>query len=163
MKKCWEIIKKYEYLHYSNDIVRYIFGLFIRDKSINTINEYMNIKNIEFDFIITIRPDSNIYDGILNKYYSNIKDNASLLHTATHPRFDIFNEGAVPDALLISNYNNMKKVLKFPNFETIAVNGNIIHPETSTGKTIIHNQIDLNYLNLSSFIPNVSLSSFVNS
>lgn len=146
-----EIIKKYEYHHYSNDIARYIFGLFIRDKSINTINEYMNMKNIEFDFIITIRPDSNIYDGILNKYYSIIKENVNLLHTATHPRYDVYNEGAVPDALLISNYNNMKKILKFPNFETIAVNGNIVHPETATGKNIIHNKISVNYLNLSSF------------
>ena len=45
----------------------------------------------------------------------------------------------------------MKKILKFPNFETIAINGNIIHPETADGKIIIHNQLFIHFLNVSSF------------
>ena len=57
----------------------------------------------------------------------------------------------IPCSSWSSNYNNIKQILKFPNFEIIALNGDLIHPETSTYKHIIHNQIEINYLNLSSF------------
>jgi hypothetical protein len=148
-----DIIQNYKYDNttISRDITNYIYGLFIREQSINTINEYMNINNVSFDFIITIRPDTDIYNGLLYSYYNNILENKKFLYVATHPRYDIYNQGAIPDALLISNYNNMKKILKFPNFETIAINSNIIHPETATGKNVIYNQVPIKYMNLSSF------------
>jgi len=148
-----DIIQKYKYdgTTISRDITNYIYGLFIREQSINTINEYMNIKNITFDFIITIRPDTDIYNGLLHSYYYNILENTNFLYVATHPRYDVYNQGAIPNALLISSYNNMKNILKFPNFELIAIDGNYIHPETSTGKQVIYNQIPIKYMNLSSF------------
>jgi hypothetical protein len=63
-----DVIQKYEYdiTTISRDITNYIYGLYIKEQSINTINNYMKCKNITFDFIITLRPDSDIYNGLLH-------------------------------------------------------------------------------------------------
>lgn len=111
----------------------------------------MNNNNINFDIIITIRPDTDVYDGLLNTCYVSMLENTNMLYVATHPRFDIYNQGAIPDALLISNFDVMVKLLKFPDFRFISIHKNIIHPETATGKNVKHQNICVKYLNLSAF------------
>lgn len=148
-----DIIFKFKYDHttVSKDIKNYILGLYIREQSLKTINKYIQNHNIIFDFIITLRPDTNIYNGNLKQYYDNINNNSNILYLAKEPRYDIYNQGAVPDALLISNFYNMNKLISFPIFENIAIDGNIIHPETATGKNIIHNSFVVNYLDIYAF------------
>ena len=141
---------KYDITSISQDISNYVLGLYIREKSLHTINNYTIMNNITFDIIITLRPDTDIYNGNLNEHYNFINSNinSNIVFVPDKPRYDIYNQGAVPDALLVSNIYNMNKILSFPKFENIAIYGNIIHPETATGKHILYNNFILKYLNI---------------
>lgn len=151
------IIDNYHYddTTVSRDIKNYILGIYILEQSLKTINEFKEMNNVNFNFIITIRPDTDIYNGTLFSYYSDINNNINndnnTFYTANSPRFDVYNEGAVPNALFISNLHNMSKLLTFPDFKNISIMQNIIHPETAAGKNIKYNKFNLKYLNLYAF------------
>lgn len=155
--KYQDIINNYKYEHYSRDISHYVYGLKIRENSINTIDEYIRLHSINIDFIINIRTDTDIYtdnfkdEGILYRYYNLIIKDTSNVYLANKPRFDIYNVGAIPDALIISNYNNTKSILTFPDFSSITAYDKIIHPESATGKMIINNNINKIFLNMHAF------------
>lgn len=150
-EKYQDMINNFIYESYNPDIKHYILGLHVREQSLNTVSLYEKELNINFDFIITIRPDTELKENTLFDFYSLIKANPEYIYVPDRPRFDIYNKGAVPDALIITNMNSLKEILKFPNFHDIKVNGNSIHPESSTGQMIRFSKIKCIFLNIFGF------------
>jgi hypothetical protein len=145
------MIKNFQYDSYNPDIKHCILGLYVREQSLNTVSLYEKNLNIKFDFIITIRPDTEIKEGILFNFYSYIKSNPEYIYVPDRPRYDVYGKGAVPDALLISKLDSLKEILKFPNFDDIKINGYLIHPESSTGQMIQFSKIKCIFLDIFSF------------
>lgn len=146
-----DIINNFKYDSYNPDIKHCIFGLYVREQSLNTVSSYEKNINIKFDFIITIRPDTEIKEDKLFNFYSLIKSNPEYIYVPDRPRFDIYNKGSVPDSLIIANMNSLKEILKFPNFHDVKVNDNLFHPESSTGQMINFSKIKCIFLNIFSF------------
>lgn len=145
------IINHFKYDSYNPDIKHCILGLYVRERSLDTVSAYQEKLNIKFDFIITIRPDSEIREKKLFDYYSYINLNPEYIYLADRPRYDIHNKGAVPDALIISTLDSLKEILKFPDFNKVAVNGNYIHPESTTGQMIRFSKIKCIFLDFYAF------------
>jgi hypothetical protein len=145
------IIANFKYDSYNPDIKHYILGLHVREQSLNTVSSYQKYINVKFDFIITIRPDTEIKENTLFNFYSLIHLNPAYIYVPDRPRYDIYNKGTVPDALIITNMNSLKEIFKFPNFNDIKVNGNLIHPESATGQMIQFSKIKCIFLNIFSF------------
>lgn len=161
LEKYKDIINKFTYHSYNPDIKHYMLGIYIREQSLKTVVEYQMQKNINFDFIITIRPDTIISEGVLYSYYSTIIKNMDYIYVCDRPRYDIYNKGAIPDAVFISSLDTITKIIKSfsfekdndipPDFDNVCVNGNIIHPETVSGQLIRLSDIPIYFLNLHAF------------
>jgi hypothetical protein len=153
------------YLEYSKNIVvdktnpnksiqHVIYGLYIKKMSYNTIEEYENINNINFDFIISLRTDVYLNKNLNVFYdyiYNNLNDN--VVFVATEPKWDVYNEGALPDVLCISNKVVMKKMLSQIDIleKCLLQNTNIYHPETGFGKSIKAHNLTCVELDLKAF------------
>ncbi len=150
-----EIVKEYTFEHWSNNILHYIRGINLRSKSYETINNYIKEKNIKFDLVLTLRPDSDIYDCKFYNLYDHIFEvlnkNPNILICADKPAFDVHQCGTIPDALFISKMDTIEKILKFPNFKIISVSNNVVHPETASYKHVKSQNIDICYLNFYAF------------
>jgi hypothetical protein len=79
---------------------------------------------------------------MLRKYFAIFRTRA-LIHAYT------------PDDISRGFYKfysyNTKKLLTFPDFNVIAINGNIIHPETATGKLILNNNFIIHFFDIYAF------------
>lgn len=121
-----------------------IYGLYIKKMSYNTIEEYENIHNIKFDFIISLRTDVYLNKN-LNVFYDYIDQNLNdnVVFVASEPKFDVYCQSALPDVLCISNKFVMKKMLNQLDSldKCLLLNSNQFHPETSFCKYI-------NFMNL---------------
>ena len=133
----------------------YAKGLYIKNKSIETINNYEIENDISFDFIITIRTDIFIYDNHLSIFYKEIKKilTDDVIFIANEPKYNIYNQGGEPDCIFISNKVATKKMLnQINNLSNCTLNeSNILHPETAFGKNIISNNLIKYNLNLRVF------------
>ena len=135
-------------------IDHYFKGLFIKQKSIDTINDYEKEKSIEFDFIITLRTDTYIYDNHLNHFYdqiiNNLQNNVYLAHG---PKFDVHSQGAYPDTLFIANkICTIKMLSQLNNIKQCVLNDTFVfHPETSFGKHVTNMNLQPIILNIRAF------------
>jgi hypothetical protein len=131
------------------NIEHIIYGLYIKKMSYDTIDEYENINNINFDFIISLRTDVylnrnlNVFYGCIDNFLNN-----NVVFVAAEPKFQAYNEPALPDVLCISNKVVMKKMLSQLDSldKCLLANSNQFHPETSFLKYI--NFLDLKYYEL---------------
>ena len=160
-------IQKYNYIinNYNLDpgnphktIDHYVLGMYIKKMSYTTITNFEKNNNINFDFIITIRPDiylnnhlSNFYDFI-NTNLKN-KDLNNTVYVANTPKFDVYGQPALPDVMFISDKDTSKKILEQLD---ILVNctlkdTNIFHPESSFYNAITFLKINIHELNLFAF------------
>jgi hypothetical protein len=153
------------YLEYSTNIVvdktnpnksiqHVIYGLYIKKMSYDTIEEYENINNIKFDFIISLRTDVYLNKNLNVFYdyiYNNLNDN--VVFVATQPKWDVYKEGALPDVLCISNKVVMKKMLSQLDSldKCLLANSTQFHPETSFCKYIKFMNLIWNKLDLKAF------------
>ena len=137
----------------------YFLGQFIRDQSRYTITEYEKIHNIQFDIIITTRPDIKIERANISMYFNQILENKKrALYIANSPVIDIYNCGSYPDALIMGQREHMLYLLdyvyiiRFCAIYEDPVNKNIIHPETTSYKIAKHKNIPLIELPFFAFI-----------
>ena len=143
----------------SKSLERYLCGLHIKKISTDTIIEYQQIKNINFDIVVSLRVDCNIFDGNLFDYYNKILEtnknniNNNEIYFANEMRYDIYNQGGVPDTLFIGNLNNVLLASKqIDIIEQISLkNTNEIHPETAFYKACIALGLDVKYLPFNAF------------
>ena len=135
------------------NINHYIKGFHIKKSSFKTIEKYENDNNINFDFIITIRPD--IYlNNYLPKFYELInKKLDNTVYTAVEPKFAVYNSPALPDVICISNKKTMEKILnQLSILEHCTVNGsNFFHPETSFYNALRYYNLNIINLNFKAF------------
>jgi hypothetical protein len=121
--------------------------------SYTTIINFEKNNNINFDFIITLRPD--IYlNNHLSNFYSIINKNLNnTVYVANSPKFSIYNQPSLPDVIFISDKDTSKKILEQLD---ILLNCNIkdtyfFHPESSFYNAITFLKININELNLGAF------------
>jgi len=144
---------KMDVTNHHKNISHYVKGFYIKQSSLKTIEKYENNNNINFDFIITIRPDIYIND-YLPKFYeviSNKLDNT--VYTAIDPIFAIYNSPALPDVICISNKKTMEKILnQLSILKHCTVNGsNFFHPETSFYNALNYYNLNIIKLNFKAF------------
>lgn len=109
-------------------------GLYIKQKSMVTIQSFMIDNNIQFDLIITVRSDTKLTDKLSNYYSEIIQHGLDKIYIANGPNWNIFNKGAASDLICISNYENTIKMLdQIRNFDKCIAEetNNTFHPETS--------------------------------
>ena len=138
-------------------ITHYLFGLYIKKESYNTINTFEEEKNIKFDVIISMRTSvyinnniSNYYNAILN----NVNDEHCTVFVANEPCFDVYNQGALPDVFYITrNKSVMKNVLSEIDIldHCLITNTNFFHPEASFYKSLAHFKLNIVKLKLFAF------------
>jgi hypothetical protein len=118
-------------------ISHYILGLYIKLKSLNTIEIYENTNNIVFDIVINIRTDTYIWGSHLSTFYNLVSSNDNKVYCANEYRFDVYKTGSVTDAICFSNRNISNTILnQLNNLEKCVViekNNitNFFHPETT--------------------------------
>lgn len=128
-------------------IKSYFLGLYCKDYSRNTINNFETNNNIKFDIILTLRPDTKLFTNI-SHFYKEINNTSNTICVASEPRYDIYREGSYPDALCISKRNEMFQLLDFINELKLNTlyNTNIFHPETASYKIIVNKNLLIKYL-----------------
>jgi hypothetical protein len=131
-------------------LFHYLKGLYIRNKTIDTILMYEKNKNIKFDLIITLRIDTTISNA-LSDFYKNVMDKN--ICVANEPRFNIYDTGSYPDCLCFSNRDNMLNILDcLKDIEKCCVKDtNFFHPETTSYNIIINKKLDITYCLFNSF------------
>ena len=126
-------------------IEHYLLGFYIKKMSDITINEYVNINNVTFDFIITMRTDiylsANIHDHYTN-IMNNIGDNT--VFVAHAPKFIVYGgegQNALPDVMFIANKHVTEKIVKQIDIldKCSVKNHKFFHPESS-----FYNMLEIN-------------------
>ena len=110
-----------------------IIGFYMKNKSIETINEYCNNKGIIFDLIVSLRTDTTIYHNKKIDYNNIILNGLDKVYIPNEYNWNIYNKGACMNTLVIANLNNTKLILdqlKYLDKCTVTEN-NYHHPETS--------------------------------
>ena len=134
-------------------VEHYIKGLYVKQQSYNTIENYEKLNNIKFDFIITLRTD--IYlDKHLFEYYEKIMNNLyNTVYVANSPKFNIYNNPSLPDVICIANKEITKKIVdQLSNLSYCVVNNsNLFHPETSFYNALEHLNLNILKLEFSAF------------
>ena len=124
-----------------------IRGLYIKQQSINTINEFVEKNNINFDIIITLRTDTKLSHSLFIDYYYIKQLGFQNIYVSRESNFDynVYNIGATSDFIFISNYENSLKILnQLDNLEDCLIdNTNYFHPETSFCKFLRHNKFNI--------------------
>jgi hypothetical protein len=129
----------------------WLLGYYVRYKSADTILEYETKHNITFDMILTIRTYTKINRPI-QEFYNQIKDGN--VYVADRIKFQIYNEPAFPNTIVISNRNVGIDILNyFDIFKQAALeNTTIFHPETSEYKMIKLKQYNIVSLPFEAYI-----------
>ena len=143
----------------SKSLERYLYGLYIKKLSTETIIKYQEQKKIKFDIVVSLRVDCNIWDGNVFDHYNNILKlnkinvNNNEIYFANENRYDIYNQGGVPDTLLLGNLNNVLLASKQIDIieKTTLTNTKEIHPETAFFKGCIASGLNVKYLPFKAF------------
>jgi hypothetical protein len=128
-------------------ISHYLYGLYIKAETKNTIYEYEKNNNLKFDIIITLR----IYTKLKNPiypYYEQIKNNNEYVFVGSEELFNIYNTGSYPDAFMSSNRDIGIQILDcFDVLKKSGINNtNIFHPETTSYNVIINKGYKVYYI-----------------
>ncbi len=115
-----------------NGIENYIKYLTIKNNSLQTIIDYEQIKKINFDIIITMRPDHIFYNDNLYNYYDYFMTKDDYIFVPVDPCYDIYGEGGYQCSFCMCNRTNIDKILsKIQIIKYLTLNNtNIFHPET---------------------------------
>jgi len=137
---------------HKKNIQHYIMGLYIKNKSSETILEYEENNNIEFDFIITLRCGIYFNKEKISNFYNIILNNNNSIYLAVEPAFNIYNMGSCPDVISISNKNITLKILsQIYHIKNIIINNEFIHPETSFYLYLKFLNLEMTILNFMAF------------
>ena len=138
----------------NKNIEHIMYGFYIKQQSINTINEFMEKNNIQFDLIVTLRIDTKIIEETLFSNYEYIqKCGFHNVYVSKESMYDwnILNVGAISDFMSVSNYENTVKILnQLDNLEHSAIyydNKLLFHPESSFCKYLRYNNFNILRLN----------------
>ncbi len=129
--------------------------LYIKYSSLKTIEEYEKINKINFDMVISLRPDIKICTNDLFSHYDYFMTKNDYIFGASGPQWDIYNEGSWQGICIICNRENTNKCLSdLLVIEHITLkNTNIIHPETSQFKLLKYYNLKYEYLNFEFICP----------
>lgn len=150
-----DLLKKYE--GYKSDptnghksFTHILLGLYIKNKSKETIKLFCDEKNIKFDFIITLRTDTKLSSPIFNDYNKIIDDlDKIFISKESYLDYNIYNNGGYSDFIVISNYNNMVNILdQLNNIDKCIFDENkFFHPETAFYKYLNSLKVNIKRLN----------------
>ena len=146
------IINNYNYdgsnIYMGKQMPNYFLGQFIRDQSRFTIEEYEKQHSIEFDIIITTRPDIDIKYANISDYFNTILENTEqTLFVGNDPILDLYKQGSYPDALVMGQRKHMLHLLDYISIlKYCAMDANIFHPETASYKIATYKNIKIIYL-----------------
>jgi len=148
------ILTNYALDFYSREcrtLLNYLLMLYIKSMSAKTISEYEELNNIQFDFIINLRPDLRLSHNLYTFYDQILKTiNDTTIYIASEPRFNCYLEqygqDAYPHAIFIANSYVSKKVLnELSIIEYCPVKTtNWLHPESSSFNAIHY--LSLNFV-----------------
>lgn len=145
----------YDYSHQlaGKHIRNYFYYLYARQESAKAVINYENKHQIKFDLVILTRPDIKINRPIFR--YFDIMQHENFVYVSDEDRYNVYKEGAVPDALLMGRRDTIMKLLTSA-IELLPAcglqNSNQIHPETSCYKLIKKHDFMVVYLDFNSFI-----------
>lgn len=144
--------------HNGKNLKHYLMGLYIKKASKETIESFEKDNNIKFDIIISLRTDTNIFNGNLKLYYNRIITSDAIF-VANEPRFDIYSNGSAPDVIMIAKSDNLKKALCHLDVikKTNVCDTNFFHPETSFLKSLKALDFEVINLNFNAFPKSHSL------
>jgi hypothetical protein len=127
-----------------------IYGFYIKNESINTINECINKFAIHFDLFLTLRIDTKILTPLFNEYEYIKQKGFQNVYVSKKDRldWDIYKVGAISDFICISNYENTVKILnQLDNLQHCLIgNTSMFHPETSFCKYLNYNNFNIERL-----------------
>ena len=151
-------INEYSYIKIDNtnpykSLEHIITGFYIKQASIKTINDFLSNVNINIDAIITIRTDTIIFEN-KKMNFDVIRENMLNVYICNEIDFDVYNQGACTDVLVVSNYNNMIKILNQLNYlNKVLLPDNVsFHPETSFYKYLKINNFNIIRVNLKAHV-----------
>jgi len=126
----------------------YLKGLYVKQKSYNTVIKFEKENDILFDIIITIRTDAYLNKN-LSQFYNYIFDisiqNSNVVFTGCEPCFAVYNQKALPDTMVISINNTLKRTLYQLSIleNCVVINTNFFHPESSFYNALIYQNLDI--------------------
>ena len=131
-----------------------IYGYYIKSKTVDTINNYIEKTQIEPDYIVTIRTDTELYDNI-GYMYNTLNTNS--VYIANEPDFDIYHVGSCTDVFCIANKKNTFNIVNQINNldNSVVPETNFIHPETSFYTYLKYNNCIIQRLPIAAFIYNM--------
>jgi hypothetical protein len=118
------------------NLVNYHKQLYMRYKSIDTLNKFKNKLGFDFDVVVLLRTETMLWKNI-SGYYNLVNENDNSVYVASAPNFSVFGKNindlnsSCPDTLFFSNQEVMFKLLnQLLNAQYTKIN-NMYHPETS--------------------------------
>jgi hypothetical protein len=125
----------------------YLYGLYIKAQTKNTILEYEKLHNIQFDIIITVRIYTKLKNPII-PYYEQIKNNDECVFVGNEELFNIYNSPSYPDTFVASNRRiGIDIVDSFDVLKKSTVhNSKMFHPETTSYNIIVNKGHKLHYI-----------------
>ena len=118
------------------NLVNYHRQLYMRYRSIETLEEIKKILNIRFDVVVLVRTDTKIWENI-SIYYNLVKVDDNSVFVPDGPNSSVFGShindpnSACPDFLYFSNEDVMFKLLNQLNLSYDTKTNDMYHPETS--------------------------------
>jgi len=137
----------------------YILGMYVKQSTRYTIDNYIEQNNVTFDLVITLRTYL-YFNRSFVSYYGLVLPTLSNnnVYVPEKPKFDVYktshNQDALPDGLTISNTHVAKIVVSQLDIlnNCVVNNTNYFHPESSFYNMLFYNQLEIKILpNLFSF------------
>lgn len=158
MENYEHIIKNYKMdstniLNSNKSVENYIKGLFVKQKSFDTIERFEKEKNSKFDFIITMRTDVYL-DKHLPDFYETIMSSLdNNVYVAKEPKFTIYNNPSLPDVISIADKESTKRIVGqldiLPN--CVVNDSDFFHPETSFYNALKYSNLNIIELDFKAF------------
>jgi hypothetical protein len=155
MENYEHIIKNYKMdnTNHFKSVEHYIKGLFVKQKSYDTIEKYEKINNINFDFIITMRTDVYLDKHLPDFYKTIILNQNNTVYVAKEPKFAVYNTPALPDVISIADKESTKRVVGqldiLPN--CVVTDTDFFHPETSFYNALKYSNLNIIELDFKAF------------
>lgn len=118
------------------NLVNYHKQLYMRYKSIDTLNTFREKLGFDFDVVVLLRTETMVWKNI-SKYYKIVNKNDNSVYVASAPNFSVFGQNindsnsSCPDTFFFSNQEVMFKLLNQLLKAQHTKTRNMYHPETS--------------------------------
>ncbi len=139
-------------------IEHYIYSLYIKQYSLNTIDIFEKNNNIDIDIVINIRTDTYMFKNSIKHFYNLVDKNNNNVYCADEYKFDVYNTGALPDAMCMSLRSTANKILNQLDMleKCVVIENNKItnffHPETTFYNHLRNNNLNIIILPFNAYV-----------